>query len=172
MASSLRRSLALFRQQGVAVDHSGGNVDQLAVGGARVVAQHLKGSRLVYRVALHEYPLCALGDGATPERALQVVVLGEASQDDVDRALSVLSVGVADVGEDAALGGLLDEVGIGRVDQDDHRTGGLLDDLLDQLQGVLGALAESHERDVGSLPGGHRPDVVDLDLAGDHLMPK
>ena len=58
------------------------------------------------------------------------------------------------------------------MDQDDHRAGGLLDDLLDQVERVLGALAEPDERDVGSLPGGHRADVFDLDLARDHLVPE
>ena len=45
-----------------------------------------------------------------------------------------------------------------------------MDDLLDQVERVLGALAEPDERDVGSLPGGHGPDVLDLDLARDHLV--
>jgi hypothetical protein len=79
-----------------------------------------------------------------PNAPLEVVVLGEAPQDDVDRALPVLGFRVGDVGEDAALGRLLDEVRIGRVDQDDDRAGGLLHDLLDQLERVPGALAEPH----------------------------
>ena len=37
------------------------------------------------------------------------------------------------------------------MEQDDHRAGRLLDDLLDQAERMLGALAESDERDVGSL---------------------
>jgi hypothetical protein len=37
--------------------------------------------------------------------------------------LPVLDVGVADVGEDAALGRLLDEVGVAGVPQDDDRAG-------------------------------------------------
>jgi hypothetical protein len=58
------------------------------------------------------------------------------------------------------------------VDKDDHRAGGLLHDLLDQREGVLGALSQPDQRDVRSLPGGHGSDVVDLDLAGDHLVPE
>ena len=45
-------------------------------------------------------------------------------------------------------------------------------DPVDQIERVLRALAEPDERDVGSLPGGHRADVLDLDLARDHLVPE
>jgi len=54
-------------------------------------------------VTLHEDALCSLDQCAAPERALKVLVLGEAPQNDFDRALPVLDVGVADVGEDASL---------------------------------------------------------------------
>ena len=37
---------------------------------------------------------------------------------------------------------------------------------------VLGALTEPHERHVGPLPSRDRPDLVDLDLARDHLVPQ
>ena len=83
-----------------------------------------------------------------------------------------LRVGVGDVGEDAALGCLPDEVGIGRVDEGDHRAGGLVHDLLDQVKRVLGALAEADEGDVRPLPRRHRSDVLHLDLARDHLVPE
>jgi hypothetical protein len=43
------------------------------------------------------------------------------------------------MGEDAALGCLLDEGGIGRVEQHDDRAGRFLDDLLDQAERVRGA---------------------------------
>ena len=87
--------MRLLRQQAVAVDDGGGEVEELAVGVARMVAQHLEGGRLVDGVAFHQDALGALGEGAAPERAFEVVVLGEAAQDDVDRALPVLDVGVA-----------------------------------------------------------------------------
>jgi hypothetical protein len=45
-----------------------------------------------------------------------------------------------------------------------------LDDLLDQHQRVVGTLTEPHQSHVGALSGGHCADVVDLDLASDHLM--
>jgi hypothetical protein len=74
--------------------------------------------------------------------------------------------------EDAALGGLLDEAGVARVEEDDHGARCFPNDLVDQLQRVLRAVPEAHQRDVGTLPGGDRSDVGDLDLARDHLMPQ
>ena len=56
------------------------------------------------------------------------------------------------------------------MEQDDHGAGGLLDDLLDQHERVVGALAEPHEGHVGPLSDGHLTDVVDLDLARDYLV--
>ncbi len=35
---------------------------------------------------------------------------------------------------------------------------------------MLGALAETHDRDVGPLTSDERSDVLDIDLSGDHLM--
>jgi len=51
-----------------------------------------------------------------------------------------------------------------------HRAGGLADDLVDQLESMLGVLAEPDQRDVGSLPRGNGSDVLDIDLARDHLV--
>ena len=45
----------------------------------------------------------AFGYGTATEGAFEIVVLGETAQDDVDRALPVLRVGVGDVGEHAPL---------------------------------------------------------------------
>ncbi len=87
-------------------------------------------------------------------------------------ALPVLRIGVVDVGEDAALGCLPDEVGIGRVDEGDHGAGGLVHDLLDQLERMLGALAKANEGDVRPFPRRHCSDVLHLDLARDHLVPE
>jgi hypothetical protein len=33
-------------------------------------------------------------------------------------------------------------------------------------------LSEADQRDLGSLPGGYGSDVLDVDLAGDHLVPE
>jgi hypothetical protein len=65
---------------------------------------------------------------------------------------------------------LLDEVRVGRVKQGDHRAARLADDPLDQSEGVIGACAEPDERNVGSLPGGDRADIFDVDFACGHLM--
>ena len=73
----------------MAVDNGRGDVDQLPSGVLGVVSEQLERSRVVDGVALHQDALGPLGHGATPERALEVVVLGEAAQDDVDRALPV-----------------------------------------------------------------------------------
>ncbi len=78
----------------MAVDDGGGKVDQLAVIDTGLLAEHLEGARLVDAVALHQDPLGSLGQGTAPECALEVLVLGEASEHDVDRALPVLDVGV------------------------------------------------------------------------------
>ena len=82
-------------------------------------------------MTLHQDALGSLDDRAAAERALEVVVLGEPAKHDVDRALPIVDLGVGDVGEDAALRCLLDEGGIGRVDQEDHRARGLLHDPVD-----------------------------------------
>lgn len=83
-------------------------------------------------MAFHQDPLGALRDGSTAEGAFEIVKLGEAPQHDVDRVLPVLGFGVGDIGEDAALGGLFDEVRIRGVDEMDHRAGRFLNDPLDQ----------------------------------------
>ena len=101
----------------MAVDDGGCEVDALAVVDARVLAQHLEGAHSVDGVALHQDALGGFDERAASERAFEVVILGEAAQDGVDRALPVLDVSVADVGEDASLGCLLDEVWIAGMDE-------------------------------------------------------
>ena len=121
-------------------------------------------------MAFHQDALGALSQRAAPERSLEVVKFGEAAQHDVNRALPILDVVVADVSEHASLGGFLDELGVGGVQQDDYGAGGLAHDLLDQFKRVLRTLSEADQRDVRPFPRGHRADVVDVDLAGDHLV--
>ncbi len=53
--------------------------------------------------------------GAASERSFGVVVFGEAAQHDVDRALPVRHVAVADLGEDVVFGGFFDARGVGCV---------------------------------------------------------
>lgn len=119
------------------VDDGSGEVGQLAVGGARVCAQHLERAVLVDRVALHQDALGSLGQRPSPECAFEVVVFGEPAQDYVDRALPVLDVRVTDVGEHPTLRGLLYKGRIRRVEEDDHRAGGFVDDLVDQSERML-----------------------------------
>jgi hypothetical protein len=69
------------------IDDRGGHVYKLSVRRSRVLTQHPEGSRLVDRVALHQDSFRPLGDRPAPERAFEIVVFGEAAQDDVDRAL-------------------------------------------------------------------------------------
>jgi len=56
------------------------------------------------------------------------------------------------------------------VEEHDQRAGCLADDLVDQIERVLGALAETDERDVGPLARGDRSDVLDFDLPCDYLV--
>ena len=57
-------------------------------------------------------------------------------------------------------------------EQGDHRASGFADDLLDQLERVLGRETEPDERDIGPFSRGHGTDLVDVDLARDHDVPK
>ena len=66
-------------------------------------------------VALHQDAFGSFGGGAASERAFEFVVFGEAAQDDVDRALPVVDVGVVDVGEHAELGCFFDELRVSGV---------------------------------------------------------
>jgi len=104
------------------------------------------------------------------EGFFEVVVLGKAAQGDVDRRLELVLVGLDDVGEDAALGGFVDEVLVSCVEDEDDRAGGVADDLLDQFERVLGALAEPDERDVGMFLAGQLDDLLDVQFLPDDLV--
>ena len=91
------------------VDDRRGHVDELVAAALGVVAQHREGLLCAGRVTCHEDPLRLLDHRPAVERALQVVVFGEAQQRDVDRALQLVGHGVDDVGEDPAVGRLADE---------------------------------------------------------------
>jgi hypothetical protein len=107
------------------VDDRLGNVDQLVAVVLRVVAQHVERTIGVDPVAGHQDALCLFDRSAATERALQAVVVGKPLQGDVDRALQFLGARVDDVGEDPALGGLVNIGGILDREQRDHRAGGL-----------------------------------------------
>ena len=67
---------------------------------------------VVDRVAFHQDALRPLDDRPAPERALEVVVLGEAPERRCRSSSAVLRVSVRDVGEDTPLGRLADEGGV------------------------------------------------------------
>jgi hypothetical protein len=64
-------------------------------------------------------------------------------------------------GEHATLGRFLDERGIGCVQQHDHRARCLADDLADEVQCVLGAVAQSDQRHDRPLASCDRADIFD-----------
>ena len=66
----------------------------------------------------------------------------------------------------------MDVGGVFGREQRDHRTGCLADDFRDQFERMLGVQAEPDQRDVGPLPGGHRPDLLDVNLARNDLVPE
>ena len=105
----------------MALDDRRGHVAELAAVGLGVVAQPLEGRVGVDRVARHQDPLRLLDQRAPPERSLQALVLGEALEGDVDRALQLVGGAFDDVGEDAALGGLVHVAGVAGVENRDHR---------------------------------------------------
>jgi len=60
--------------------------------------------------AFHQDALGLLDNDAAPERAVDATELGVAAQDDVQRMGQLGAAAVLDVGEDAAFGGVVDEL--------------------------------------------------------------
>ena len=107
---------------------------------------------------------------ATLDRALQALGLGKTIQGDVYRALKFLRVPVQDVGVDASFGCLIDP-GLVEVAEDrDHGTVGLAHDLRDELECMVGILAEAYDRDVGELARCYGRDFRHRYRAADHVM--
>ncbi|HEY8791623.1 MAG TPA: hypothetical protein VIL96_01925 [Gaiellaceae bacterium] len=52
----------------------------------------------------------------------------------------------------------------------DHGTGRLVDDLVDEIEGVLGAHSQPDERDVGPLAYGGGADLGDIHFSSDDLV--
>jgi hypothetical protein len=111
-----------------------------------------------------------LDQRASAEGALEALVLREALQRDVDRALQLGGISVNDVGEDSAPSCFVHVCGILRGEQGDHRAGGLAHDLRDQLEGMLRAQSETDERDVRLLPCRDGADLFHVHLASDHVV--
>jgi len=163
----------LFERSGeelAAVDNGTCDVGEFSVSAAGVGAEEFEGLLLVDVVAFHEDAFGAFDERAAGEGPFQVLELGEAAKDDVDRALQLFGLTVRDVGEDAAFGGFVDELAVIGLEDRDYGAGGLADDLVDQVERVLAAFAEADQGDVGAFAGGQSGDVFDLDRAGDHLV--
>ena len=159
-------------QEQMAIDDRLRDVRDLVPAALRVLAQYRERPVGIHSVTGHHDPLRLLDHRPAAERALQALVLREALQGDVDRALQILGVALDDVGEDAAPGRLVDVGRILGLEHRDHRAGGLVDDLPDQVERVLRIEAEPHQGDVGTFSRRHRADLGDRDLACDHLMPE
>ena len=94
----LVRRLALARgQEQVALDDRLGNLDELTPGVAGLGAEQLERALLVDAVALHQDALRPLRDGPATERPLQVPELGEALEDDLERALELVRLAVREI---------------------------------------------------------------------------
>src|SRR5690242_1040049 len=150
-------------EESAAVDDGVCDVGELAVAVAGVCAEEVEGCAFVEVVAFHEDAFGALDQCAACECAFEVLKLGEAAQDDVEGALQLLGFAVGDVGEDAAFGGFVDEVAVVGLEDRDHRAGCLADDLVDQVERVLAALAQADQRHVRPLTGGERGHICDVD---------
>jgi hypothetical protein len=95
----------------------------------------------------------------------QAVVLGESRQHDVERALQRGRLTPhRDVREDPAPGGLADEGLVLDVQDRYDRAGGLRDDPADEVERVLGALPDDHDRGVGVKGGREGGDIAQVRL--------
>jgi hypothetical protein len=79
-------------------------------------------------------------------------------------------VPVRDVGEDAAFGGLVDELPVLHIEDGDHRAGRLVHDPVDQLQSLGGPLVNDHHRYVRPLSRGDARHVWERGLSGDDVV--
>src|SRR5437763_11376155 len=117
-----REALTSGRKEPMTGHYGLGHVHQLALGAPSVISEHVEGGLLVDPVALHQDALRPLRNRPAAERAFEIVVLREATEDDVDGALQLLRIAAGDdVGEDASLGRLLDEPAILDVQDSDDR---------------------------------------------------
>src|SRR5919202_6980786 len=159
-----------FAAGSAAVEQLVDDVDQRPPGVARLGADALERLAVTEPVALHEDALRPLDPRAAVEGAQQLRELAVALEGDVDRALQLGLVRRVDVGEHAALGGGVDEVAAGVVGERDDRADRLVDDLGDELEGVVGVLVQRDDRDVGAMLERRLADLGDRDLVGDDLV--
>jgi diguanylate cyclase (GGDEF)-like protein/PAS domain S-box-containing protein len=156
----------------VAVDNRSRDVAELLAAVLGVLAKQGERCVGVDAVPGHQDAFRLLDDGSPPEGALQILVLGEALKRHVDRALQLLGRGVDEIGEHPALGRFEDVGRVFRRKQRDHRAARFLNDLLDQLECVLGGKAKTDQCDIGMFPCRHRCHGRHVDLASDHLVSK
>src|SRR5690348_14176301 len=159
-------------EQQVAVDDCFSNVDDLAPRLLGMLPEQIESLVTVDGMTGHQDSFCLLDQGTASKCALKAVIFREALQRDVDCALQFLGRSVDDVREDPSPGRLVDVRRITCGEQRDHRAKGFANDLRDQVQRVLGAQAEPDECDVRPLSGRHGADLLDIDLARDHVVPK
>ena len=138
--------------------------------GLRVAAEEIEAVLVGDSVALHEDALGAFDHRAAAEGAFEVVEVRETAQHDVDRALDLRGLTMGDVRENASLRGLAHERGVVGMEQGDHGARRLLDDSRDVVEGVLGALAQADERNIGSLLPGQLAHLFDIELTSDDCV--
>jgi hypothetical protein len=160
------------RRQHRSTSHHGfGKIDELSIGSARFISEHVERGLLVDLVSFHQDALRALGHRPSAEGTFEVVVLGKPSKDDVDRALHLLGImPVRDVGEDAPLRGLVDERPILHIQDRDDRTGSLVHDPVDHLEALRVALVHDHESHIGVLGRRDASDLRQGGLPSDDVM--
>ena len=117
-------------------------------------------------------PLVRSVSARRPKAPCRLWYSAEPAQGNLERALQLVGRVVLDVGEDAALGGLVDERGVVALEHCDHGAVCLAHDAIDQLERVRGAVAEAHERNVRVFAGCERADLGDVRRSGDDGVPK
>src|SRR5829696_6769255 len=121
-------------------------------------------------VALHQQALGALDPRAAIERAEQVAELTVALDRDVDAAGQLRPVGGVEVGEDAAAGGLGEELAARVGGEQADGAARLVDDLVDQPERMVGVLVQRDDREVRTVLVRRTGRLLQLDGEGDHLV--
>jgi hypothetical protein len=95
-----------------------------------------------------------------------------AAKGDAEGALESFCFAVYDVGEDADLGGLVDEVCVLDVVQRNHGAGVFADDVADHVKSMVGAVVQGDNSDVGQFIRGQDSDHADVGDFGDDRVPE
>ncbi len=70
------------------------------------------------------------------------------------------------------LGRLPDKRRIRPMQKHDNRARRLMNNLVNQLQRMLRARTQTHQRNIRPLPGSNSTNILNIDLTSDHLMTK